>query len=149
MCLATWFGCGYTPVAPGTVGSIAAWIIALAAGIALDWGRAHLIAAILLTAGPAIWAAGRAAVRAGDHDPQHVVIDEVLGMWLTLCGATVFNWRSSLLALALFRVFDIWKPFPVRQLESLPGGVGIVADDVAAGVWAALVLCLAGWFNFY
>ena len=57
--------------------------------------------------------------------------------------------RQWLAAFVLFRLFDIWKPFPVRQLESLPGGVGIVADDLMAGLYAALVLFLAGWFNLY
>jgi phosphatidylglycerophosphatase A len=76
-------------------------------------------------------------------------VDEVVGQWMTLTGATVLNWKSWLLALALFRLFDIWKPPPVRQLERLPGGLGIVADDAMAGVYGALVLFAAGWFNLY
>ena len=81
-----------------------------------------------------------------------MVVDEVVGQWLALAGARVLNWKSWYLGSRpslLFRLFDIWKPFPVRQLESLPGGVGIVADDLMAGVYAALVLFLAGWFNLY
>jgi phosphatidylglycerophosphatase A len=66
-----------------------------------------------------------------------------------LAGALPLNWKSYLGAFLLFRLFDIWKPVPVRQLEALPGGLGIVADDVMAGVYAALVLFLAGCFNLY
>ena len=78
-----------------------------------------------------------------------MVVDEVLGQWITLAGARVYNWESYLLALALFRLFDISKPPPVRQLESLPGGLGINADDAMAGIYAALVLFAAGCFNLY
>ena len=80
-------------------------------------------------------------------DPGMVVIDEVIGQWLTLAGVTTFNWKTWLAAFLLFRAFDIWKPPPVRQLEGLPGGLGINADDAMAGVYAALVLSAAGWFN--
>ena len=75
--------------------------------------------------------------------------DEVIGQWISLAGARRFNWESCLAAFLLFRLFDIWKPPPVRQLERLPGGLGIVADDAMAGVYGALVLFAAGWFNLY
>ena len=78
-----------------------------------------------------------------------MVIDEVIGQWIALAGARSFNWKSWLAAFALFRLFDIWKPPPVRQLEALPGGFGINADDVMAGAYAALVLFLAGRFHLY
>ena len=81
--------------------------------------------------------------------PGIVVVDEVIGQWIALAGARTLNWKSWLAAFVLFRLFDIWKPPPVRQLEALPGGLGINADDVMAGVYAALVLLLAGWFNLY
>ena len=147
--LSTWFGCGYAPKAPGTAGSLAAviiaWLIERFIGIpALGWG----VLAILL-AGPAIWAADATAKQMGSKDPQVVVVDEVVGQWLTLAGATALNWKSWLAAFVLFRAFDMWKPPPVRQLERLPGGLGIVADDAMAGVYGALVLFAAGWFNLY
>ena len=82
-------------------------------------------------------------------DPQIVVVDEVVGQWITFAGATALNWKSWCAAFVLFRVFDIWKPPPVRQLERMHGGAGIVLDDVMAGVYAALVLFAAGWFNLY
>jgi phosphatidylglycerophosphatase A len=74
-----------------------------------------------------------------------VVIDEVAGQWIALIGIRA-DWEHALLALALFRLFDIWKPWPVRRLERLPGGTGIMLDDVAAGALAlALGLLLARW----
>ena len=103
----------------------------------------------VLLAIPGIWAAGVTAREIKSKDPQIVVVDEVVGQWITLAGATAVNWHSFVLAFALFRIFDIWKPAPVRQLERLPGGIGIVADDMMAGVYAALVLLLAGRFHLY
>ena len=81
--------------------------------------------------------------------PRLVVVDEVLGQWLALAGARPLNLKSWLGAFVLFRLFDIWKPPPVRQLEVLPRGTGIVADDLMAGAYAALVLFVAGCFNLY
>ena len=142
--ISTWFFCGYAPKGPGTAGSLGA----LAAAYLLFpyAGPGTLALAGLL---PAIWAAGATARESNLKDPQIVVVDEVIGQWIALAGAMRMNWISWLAAFGLFRLFDIWKPPPVRQLERLPGGVGIVADDVMAGVYAALVLFAAGWFNLY
>ncbi len=82
-------------------------------------------------------------------DPGRVVIDEVLGQWLTLLGAAALNWKAFLAGFILFRIFDIWKPWPVRNFEKLPEGIGIVADDLAAGVCGALILYIGGKFGFY
>ena len=147
--LATWFGCGYSPVAPGTAGSAAALAMAIALHRYAGFGR---LGFALLAAGlflPAVWAAGATARALKLEDPSIVVVDEVVGQWLALAGATAFNWKSWLSAFILFRLFDIWKPAPVRQLEALPGGWGINADDAMAGLYAGLVLFLAGWFNLY
>ena len=147
--ISTWFGCGYSPKAPGTVGSAAAVAIALLIDRYAGWRPLWYGVLALAVTAPAMWAAGETARRARLKDPRFVVVDEVAGQWLALAGARVLNWKSWLAAFLLFRLFDIWKPWPVRQLESLPGGVGIVADDLMAGVDAALVLFLAGWFNLY
>jgi len=147
--LATWFGCGYSPVAPGTAGSAAAIAIAFVLHRYLDFGRVGFAVLAAVFSVPAIWAAGETARAVKHKDPSIVVVDEVIGQWATLAGALAFNWKSYLLAFVLFRGFDIWKPPPVRQLESLPGGLGINADDVMAGIYAGLVLFMAGWFNLY
>ena len=146
--IGTWFGCGYAPKAPGTVGSVAAILIAWPlSGLGFNnVGFAALSLAALL---PAILAAGVVAIETGRKDPQIVVVDEVLGQWLTLGGALRLNARSLLFALILFRLFDILKPPPIRLIERAPGGAGIVLDDMMAGFYAALVLFLMGWKNLY
>lgn len=145
--VATWFGCGRWPWGPGTAGSAAAVAIAVVlarwAGFA-PWHFA-LMAAVL--AWPAVWAAGAVARDSGIEDPGFVVVDEVLGQWIALAGLARWSAIGVAAAFVLFRLFDIWKPFPVRQLESLPGGIGINADDAMAGIYAALVLWVAGCFN--
>ena len=149
LAIATWFGCGYAPWAPGTVGSaggvLVGWLLVRYAG----WPPWTLAALAALSTPVGIWAAGRAADLVGKKDPGLVVVDEVVGQWIALGGAANLKWPVWLAAFALFRLMDIWKPAPVRQLERLPGGYGIVADDVMAGVYAALVLWAAGCFNLY
>jgi phosphatidylglycerophosphatase A len=147
--IATWFGCGESPFAPGTVGSAAAVVIAWGLHAWLAWPPWAFAVLAALLFGPAVWAAGEAARAANMEDPQFVVVDEVVGQWITLAGAPVLNWHTLLAGFLLFRIFDIWKPAPVRQLERLHGGLGIVADDAMAGVYGALVLFVAGCFNFY
>ena len=147
--LATCFFLGYTPKGPGTAGSLGAlavaWWLHTYEGIP---AAGFAVYALLLLA-VASWAAGRVAEDIGNKDPQIVVIDEWVGQWITLAGAVTLNWKSWLAAFLLFRAFDIWKPPPVRQLEKVQGGAGIVLDDVMAGIYAALVLYCAGWFNLY
>lgn len=147
--VATWFGCGYSPVAPGTAGSAAALGIAILLREVAGWRPLYFAGLALVLLAPAIYAAGETARQSGMKDPGMVVVDEVLGQWIALAGAMTLNWQSYLAAFLLFRLFDIWKPPPVRQLEALPGGTGIVADDLMAGIYAALVLFLAGCFNLY
>jgi phosphatidylglycerophosphatase A len=143
--VATWFGCGFWPWGPGTVGAAAAVVIAAV----FDWApMTNAIAGVVILL-PAIWASSTEADTSGRKDPGHVVVDEVVGQWITLAGAASLNWKSYLIGFALFRLFDIWKPPPVRQLEALPNGVGIMADDVMAGVYGAVVLAAFGWLNLY
>ena len=143
---ATFFGCGRSPFAPGTVGSLAAILIAWPLS-RIGFGPVQFAILTLILLYPAIVSAGIVATSTGRKDPQIVVIDEVLGQWLTLAGATRFNLLTFALAFALFRLFDIWKPPPIRRIEHIPGGAGIVLDDIMAGVYGALVLFAAGWFN--
>ena len=136
--LATWFGCGRVPVAPGTAGSLGALPLYL---LLRDLGPYAVMCAALAITGIGVWASSHIARVRHEEDPQIVVIDEVAGMLVTLVPS------SSALSIALgfvaFRVFDQWKPWPAYVCEArLPGGWGIVLDDVAAGVWAALLLAV-------
>jgi phosphatidylglycerophosphatase A len=145
---ATVLGAGYAPKAPGTAGSLVALLIA----VPLAALGANNLLFLLISLGalyPAIVASGIVAGQSGVKDPSIVVIDEVVGQWLTFAGALRMNWRSFLIAFVLFRFFDILKPPPIRLIERLPGGAGIVLDDMMAGAFAALVLFLTGWFNLY
>jgi phosphatidylglycerophosphatase A len=143
--IATLFGAGFGKPGPGTWGSIAAVLLwAAYAGLLHPTPHtllAALLAGIVLSIALGVPAATIAARESGRHDPGFVVIDEAAGQWIALLFSP-FDWRHALIALILFRVFDITKPFPARQLERLPGGWGIVFDDVAAGLYALGVASL-------
>jgi phosphatidylglycerophosphatase A len=140
LALATWFGCGYWPKGPGTAGSIGALLVAWPLIAVAHFQPWHFLVLAAVFTLPGIWASTRTAELKHLKDPQIVVVDEVLGQWITLAGAASLDWPHILVALLLFRLFDITKPWPVRRLESLPAGTGIVADDLMAGVYGALVL---------
>ena len=144
--MATFFGTGFLRPGPGTWGSAAGLGIWLAVA---HWGhpaRAHLApgtavaALVLLLIG--IPASTIVAREAGTDDPSFVVLDEVVGQWIALIGATLAPW-SWLLAFLLFRAFDITKPPPARQFDRMHGGFGIMMDDVAAGGYALILVWLA------
>jgi len=138
----TFFGAGLLKPGPGTYGSIAA--------VLLWFGAAHLLhpTPVALAIGTAIAAlaatfigipaATIVARESGREDPGHVVIDEVAGQLIALIAIPA-DWRHAAVSLLLFRIFDIFKPPPIRQLERLPGGTGIMLDDVAAGLFALLL----------
>jgi phosphatidylglycerophosphatase A len=136
--VATAGGAGYTPVAPGTAGSLVGVAIFL---VTADWttaGRLVLLAAVVAAG---VWSGGRAAALVARKDPGHVVIDEVAGQLLTLYFTGV-NLLGAALGFLLFRALDIVKPWPARRLETLPGGAGIMADDLMAGLYGHLILLL-------
>ena len=143
--VATFFGAGRMKPGPGTWGSIAAvllWALAAwAVHLSLFGLNVFLGVGILLSLLLGIPAATIAARESGREDPGFVVIDEVIGQWLALLACPP-DWAHALIALILFRLFDITKPFPARQLENLPEGWGIVFDDVAAGLYALGVAAL-------
>jgi phosphatidylglycerophosphatase A len=143
--IATFFGAGLGKPGPGTWGSIAAVLLWALAGIAFHVSSQTLLillfCGILLSTVFGIPAATRVARESGRHDPGFIVVDEVAGQWITLLWSPA-DWRHGLIALVLFRLFDIAKPFPVRRLEKLPEGWGIVIDDVAAGLYALGVAAL-------
>jgi phosphatidylglycerophosphatase A len=141
--MATFFGIGRLRPGPGTWGSLAAVLIWLGVSrwIGPSWYVPVLALLAIIAVLLGIPASTKVANAAGIKDPQSVVIDEVAGQWITLLFAPV-SWKTLLAGFILFRGFDIVKPPPVRQLESLPGGAGIVLDDVAAGVFALIVMQL-------
>jgi phosphatidylglycerophosphatase A len=133
--LATWFGCGLVPLAPGTAGSAGAIPLYL---LLRPYGPAVVLAAALVVTLVGVAVASRVAAITREKDPQRVVIDEVAGMLVTLAPAPLAGWRAVVAGFVLFRVCDQLKPWPARLAEHrLRGGWGIVLDDVAAGVWAA------------
>jgi phosphatidylglycerophosphatase A len=126
---------GLIPFAPGTFGSLL--------GIPFHWLLSHLpiclgICSLGFVILISVWISGRAELLLGNTDPSQIVIDEVVGMAVTLAGAP-FELSLIIIAFLLFRFFDIWKPFPIKYIDrSFPGGWGIVLDDVAAGIMANL-----------
>ena len=136
-------GLGRLPLAPGTWGSLLAFPIWFALG-GVEAGLPSLLAVSLLLVGGA-WAACEAGERAWGHDPGRVVADEVAGQWLSLALAPpdlTAHWPGLLAAFLLFRLFDIWKPGLVDRAQRLPGGLGVLADDLLAGLLAAGCLWL-------
>jgi phosphatidylglycerophosphatase A len=134
--IATAFGSGYSAFAPGTVGS-AVGVLLFWPLAAVAWPGQAAACALLFVVGS--MAAGRVARQVDRKDPGIVVVDEVVGQWVTLI-ALPFTPLTAGLGFVLFRVMDIAKPWPARDLERVPGGWGIMADDVAAGVYAHLAL---------
>ena len=147
--LGTFFGSGYLRPGPGTYGSIAALLLWYAAAhvfhpSALTLAVATTLAAIAVTL-IGIPASTIVAREAGRKDPGFVVIDEVAGQLVALTLIRP-DWKHAALALLLFRLFDIFKPWPIRKLEALPAGTGIMLDDIAAGLFALLVGAVATRF---
>ena len=141
--------CGYFPIAPGTVGSAAGLVVYL-----LVWWTQSTVVEVGLMAvvfGTGIWAATTAERYFGGIDPGPIVIDEVAGMLVTLAFMPV-GLSTAAAGFLLFRIFDVIKPFPARRLENLHGGLGVMADDAMAAVYAnlslrAVVHLVPGWFT--
>src|SRR5256885_6267644 len=148
--IATFFGIGRFRPGPGTWGSVAAVLIWLGVSrfIAPTWQTLTLAGLAALVTAIGIPAATSAAQASGVKDPQFVVIDEVAGQWITLLFAPV-AWKTLLAGFILFRGFDIVKPPPVRQMEKLTWGTGIVLDDVAAGFYALAVMQLLLYLGIF
>ncbi len=141
--IATFFGIGRLKPGPGTWGSVVTVILWAFASFqipvsARSWTTMAAAAVVTLIGIPAATLVSRASAT---KDPQFVVIDEVAGQLITLI-AVPLAWKTFIAGLILFRVFDMWKPFPIRRLERLPEGTGIVVDDLGAGVYALIVMHL-------
>ena len=134
--------CGYFPIAPGTVGSAAGLVVYLL----VWWAGSRVFEAALIIALFAIgvWAATIAERYFGGIDPGPIVMDEVVGMLITLAFIPV-GWHAALAGFFLFRIFDVIKPYPAGRFEALHGGLGVMADDAMAAVYANLSLRLMMW----
>jgi phosphatidylglycerophosphatase A len=129
-------GVGYAPIAPGTAGSavgIAAYLLTRA------WSPSAQIALLLVVTAVGIWASTEGARHFQKKDPGHVVVDEVAGQLLTLL-LTGAGWAGAAVGFLVFRLFDIVKPWPANRLEALPEGLGVMADDLMAGVYGCAVM---------
>lgn len=146
MLIGTGFGSGFSPVAPGTAGALlafAVWYVLsfLVSASALLWLTVLLVLAFTVAG---VWAANRLE-QAWGEDPSRVVVDEMVGCWITLLAAPAGHLWYGLAAFGLFRLFDIWKPLGIRRMENLPGGIGVMMDDVLSGVYGFIILIGARW----
>ena len=131
-------GAGYSPVASGTAGSL----VALVGLRLIPFTTLSLIGATLAVIAVGLWASGRVERMVGRKDPGVIVIDEVAGMMVSVWFLPR-TWPVLLAAFFLFRLFDVWKPFPARQSQVLRGGVGVMIDDLIAGAYALAVVAAA------
>ena len=134
--------CGYFPFAPGTVGSAAGLVF-----YALVWWSGSTFVEVAMIVGlfaAGVWAGTTAERYFGGVDPGPIVVDEVVGMLITLAFIPV-GWSGAIAGFFLFRVFDVIKPFPARRLEALHGGLGVMADDAMAAVYANMSLRVVMW----
>jgi phosphatidylglycerophosphatase A len=146
--LATCGRIGFIPVAPGTFGSAAGVLVYYGVRMAGSTAVESLLIAAIFAVG--CWAATEAGRQLGSSDPGPVVLDEVLGMLITLWSLPVLSPLGVLAAFLLFRILDIVKPYPANRLEALPAGLGVMADDAMAGVYGNLIMrgliwLLPGW----
>lgn len=145
--IATAGGAGYSPLAPGTCGTAVAVPIAW---LCRDWSPLAFVALVVAVTVIGIWAAGEADRAWATHDSGRIVIDEVAGYLLTVAAIDRHAWPALLVGFVVFRALDIIKPPPIRWIdEQLPGGAGVVLDDVAAGVMGCAImfgLAQLGWW---
>ncbi|MDL2277021.1 phosphatidylglycerophosphatase A [Parabacteroides sp. OttesenSCG-928-G07] len=139
--IATGFGSGYSPIAPGTAGALLAVLLWGVLYLLLPFHLLLVVTAILILlftiAG--IWAANSLEAVWG-KDPSKVVVDEIVGVWIALLGVAEGNIYHILLAFVFFRLFDIFKPLGIRRMEKLKGGLGVMMDDILAGIYSLILL---------
>lgn len=144
--IGTGLGAGFSPVAPGTAGALLATLIWVGLSFCLTEMQLLLLTLVLIVLGTiaGIWAADRLEEFWG-KDPSRVVIDEMVGVWIALLAAPPGHYGYVAGAFVLFRLFDIWKPLGIRKMESLRGGVGVMMDDVLAGIYGFVILMIIRW----
>jgi phosphatidylglycerophosphatase A len=136
--LATGFGAGLSPVAPGTAGTLIGILVCLM-GYPLTWPFRLLFVVAISAA--AIYVSGQAETVYGKTDDQRIVIDEIAGFQVAMLPVPITGLHLCV-AFVLFRIFDIWKPFPLDHFQKFPRGWGVVADDLGAGVYSGLLMLL-------
>lgn len=141
--IGTGFGSGYSPVAPGTAGAAVALLIWLALASFMSFDVLLFVTAALLVVFTllGIWS-GNVLEKYWGEDPSKVVVDEMVGVWISLLAVPEGGYIYPILAFVLFRLFDIFKPLGVRKMEKLGGGLGIMMDDILAGFYGAVVILL-------
>lgn len=144
--IATGFGSGYSPVAPGTAGALLATFLWLAFSYLVPFQYMWILTALLIV----IFTI--AGIRAADavepvwgEDPSKVVVDEMVGVWIPLLAVPEGNGWYVLAAFILFRLFDIFKPFGIRKMENLKGGLGVMMDDILSGIYSLILIIGARW----
>lgn len=144
--IASGFGTGFSPYAPGTVGAALATVIWIVLSLFVSSLPLLLITAglIIVFTILGVWSANQLEPVWG-KDPSRIVVDEMVGVWIPLLGAESGNLYYALLAFVLFRVFDILKPFGIRKMENLKGGWGVMMDDILAGIYSLLILLIVRW----
>jgi phosphatidylglycerophosphatase A len=138
--IVTGLGLGYSPIAPGTMGALSALILATLILNFTQFPYFIILCLIIIFTFLGIIGSDKLRYLWG-HDPSRIVIDEMVGMWISLMWIGP-GWRPLLISFCLFRYFDIAKPFGIRKTEQLPGGLGVMADDIVAGIYANLILQL-------
>ncbi|MFN6963096.1 MAG: phosphatidylglycerophosphatase A [Pyrinomonadaceae bacterium] len=167
LAVTTVFGVGYLPLAPGTFGSIVGVAVYFGLEYLLKWsfgvaslGGVSETASATVNAAVAvcflaytllgIWAAGRSTQLLGNNDPSEAVVDEVIGQLIAFLFVPFSSsWQMILAGFLLFRLFDIWKPYPIDYLQNLPAGIGVCADDILAGVYAGVCLAILYAIGFW
>ena len=150
--IATGFGTGFSPFAPGTVGAILATLMwyALSIFLSSSFLLYATILLILLFTVLGIWSAN-ALEPVWGKDPSRIVVDEMVGVWIALLAVIPFQaseqlqWYYILIAFTLFRLFDIFKPLGIKKMEDMKGGVGVMMDDILAGIYSCILILITRW----
>ncbi len=144
--IATGFGSGFSPFAPGTVGAALATLMWYILSMFLS-SPFFLYATILLIVVFSVLGVLSTNVLepVWGKDPSCIVVDEMVGVWIALLAVIPVDWRYMLLAFVLFRLFDIFKPFGIRKLEKIEGGIGVMMDDILAGIYTCMLILIVKW----
>ena len=144
--MATGFGSGFSPVAPGTAGALLAVLLWVAGYFLLPFAQLQVLLAVLVVyfTVQGVYSSGVMEKHWGE-DPSRIVVDEMVGVWIPLLAASGDNLWYALAAFVLFRFFDILKPLGIRRMEALPGGIGVMMDDILSGIYSLILIIGTQW----